>query len=106
MRSRSMFLSCCCTMLLSWFGYLVLCIGRRVVVLVMVLVVANVVHVPELLLLHVAFMVSTVLLSRHITYSLFVAGQIFVDPVAGASPVWYGVWFGSPVVVSLYVVFV
>ncbi len=76
------------------------------VLLVMVVLEANCVHVPELLLHHVAFMVSTVLLSLHITYSWVVAGQIFVDPDVGASPVWYGVWLGSAMVVRRYVVFV
>ena len=62
------------------------------VLFAMVLFVANVCHVPELLLRHVAFMVSAVLLSLQVTYSL-VGGHLSMLLFVGLSPVWYGAWF-------------
>ena len=65
--------------------------------------VPNCVHVPELLLHHVAFMVSPVSLSVQFTYSVG-TGHILVCPLVGDAPVWYGAWL--VLVVKWYVLFV
>ena len=75
------------------------------VLLVMVLFVAKVHQFPDSLYLHVAFMVSAVLLSLHMMYRLGV-GHILFCVFVGAGPVWYGAWFGAVCVVNVYVVLV
>ena len=68
-----------------------------------VFVFPNCVHVPELFHIHVAFIVSCVSLSPHVTYSLGV-GHILFCWFVGDAPVWYGIWF--VLVVKWYVLFV
>ena len=68
---------------------------------VMVVFVANVCHVPELLLLHVAVMVCPGSVSVHIMYSLGI-GHMSVVPFVGDSPF----CVGGLLVVKLYVVLV
>ena len=71
----------------------------------LVLFVPKIIHDPDELLHHVAFILSTVLLSMHFTYSCGI-GHIAVVPLVGDSPVWYGAWLPSASVVNVYVVFV